>query len=162
MTQPSHALLALAAGALLLAACDRPSAALARSPHPELGPAAMRMASAGAQGLAPAGDYACRLRDPDLPASEAPYGSLSIRGSAYRLRTIDGRTHAGALHSTPAGRLIWDGRLGVIDTEPRRVSRAQTHARDEELSLVFDFTPATQGPPPQTQVICRMTVGSEI
>ena len=149
------------AGALV--GCGRSVAAQQGPARPEMGPAAQRMVAAGIQGLVSAGDYVCILRDPDQPARLAvSHGTMRVRGAAYQLRTVDGRVHVGSLHSTPAGRLIWNGRLGVIDSVPRQVSAAQTYARDDQLTLVFDFSPATLGPPPQTQMVCRMTVGSDI
>ena len=121
------------------------------------------MQAAGARGQVPAGDYVCRLRDLDAPAGgETPYGALSVRADAYRLRLQTGATLGGALHATPAGQLIWNGPLGPIDQAPRRVGRARATATDDILSLEFDFAPAPPGPPPRTQLVCRLTVMSDI
>lgn len=147
----------------VLVGCGRPEAQPARPAHPDPGPAASRIQAAGARGLAPAGDYVCVLRDPDTPAgADAPYGALSVRGDAYRLRLTGGGALAGVLHATPAGQLIWNGPLGPVDADPRRVSRARASGADDILSLVFDFAPALPGPPPRTQLVCRMTVMSDI
>ncbi len=153
----------LLAAVLVLAACGRPAAQPPRPDRPELGPAALRMRGAGAQGQVPSGDYLCRLRDPDHPTADGqPYGALQIRREAYRLRLETGPVLSGQLHATPAGQLMWNGPLGPIDAAPRRISRGRITAADDVLTLVLDFSPALPGPNPTTQVLCRLTVGSDI
>jgi hypothetical protein len=152
----------LAIAALALIACDGRAGNAAPSP-PDL-TAAQRLAqAAGARGEAPSGDYHCVLLDPDRgPVDLQPYGDLSVRGDAYRLRLAGGRVLSGHLHSTPAGRLIWNGPLGPMDSPPRQISRAMVTSADDTVTLWFDFAPPLPGPPPTTRVACMMSVPSSI
>jgi hypothetical protein len=119
------------------------------------------MLAAGLQGQVPAGAYTCVLRDPDR-AGETTYGRLSVRAAAYRLERTGEATQSGTLHATPGGQLMWNGPLGPIDAQPRRISRGRISTRDDAVNLTFDFAPALPGPPPSTQLLCRMTIGADL
>lgn len=150
---------ALVLAALLLTACDGRAANTADS-EPSLSPGRRLARAAGARGEAPSGDYACVLV---AGSATRPYGDLAVRGSAYRLRLAEGgRVLAGQLHSTPAGRLIWNGRLGPIDAPPRGILRAEVKSSEDAIRLEFEFGPALPGSPPSTLAVCRMDVGASI
>lgn len=165
-----RAILIVCVAALGLAAC-RPGAvsrAASAADDPTPVPAGAVSAAVNAanrpgdgQGL-PERTYACRIWQPtysgpmlDTQEEDRPYGAMTITADRYRLVLESGAVTEGSYALAADRSLSWSGDLGLIDDAPRRVTGSRFTTFDDVLNLVFDFAPATDGPVPHTQVICR-------
>lgn len=147
---------ALAAPLALLAACDfgatRSRPGSEGEPRREAGSAEDLAARMVERGRLPQLDYDCRLIGADEGA-DRPYGRLGIVNDRYTLILKGGGRQEGEMTLRENRAIAWEGDLGAIDDQPRRVTRARLNTQGSTVEAAFDFRPADDAG--HDQVVCR-------
>ena len=94
------------------------------------------------RGRLPQRDYLCGLAGGERAA---PYGTLGIANDRYTFVLKGGGREEGSMTLNSAGGIVWEGDLGRVDDEGRRVSEARINSEGQILSLTFDVAPAVNG-----------------
>ena len=153
------AMLAAGLGALGLGACefgsggDRPGTD--GEPRQEAGSANDLVGRMVERARLPQLEYDCVLIGADED-DDRPYGRLGIVNDRYTLVLKGGGRQEGSATLEADRTIRWEGDLGGIDDQPRRVTAGRVNTEGSTVELAFDFSPADDAG--HSQMVCRAEV----